>query len=85
MLYIMFLAAPVTGHEAIPKQNDGLLIDLIIDNICWVLYKIQEYCIAIQGRICVQLQRNFLITYMMLDISNFMSISLILMTKEQNL
>ena len=83
----MFLAAPVPGHEVILKQNDALLIDVILDNICWVLYKIQEYCIFIQGIVCVQFLRNFLITYMLLDISNSISISLelFLMTKEQNL
>ena len=30
ILYLMFLAAPVLGHEAIPKQNNILLIDLIL-------------------------------------------------------
>jgi hypothetical protein len=63
----MFLADPVLGHEAIPMQNDILLIDLILDNICWLLYKIREYCIIIESRIGVQLQR-----YMTLDISNLL-------------
>jgi hypothetical protein len=64
----MFLADPVLGHEAIPKQNDILLIDLILDNICWLLYKVQEYCIIIESGIEVQLHRNFLITYMTLEL-----------------
>jgi hypothetical protein len=48
ILYLMVLAALALGDEAIPKQNDILLIDFILDNICWLLYKIQEYCIIIE-------------------------------------
>jgi hypothetical protein len=36
----MVLAALALGDEAIPKQNDILLIDLMLENINYLLYKV---------------------------------------------